>query len=162
MAIAHYGNTQTLGTEEQRVRWNDYGSPVGRHREMHKDVRARPQKSVGVLEIDLHVEGARGSIDRDRVAHEGPGECPSRIFVESERDFLSGSDGVGINLGNRNIHAQSTDRGEVKHLFRRGILSGVDEVSDVGVSLRNYAVKRRVHILVRLEVLQAVNIRQTG
>ena len=50
-------------------------------------------------------------------AHEGSGGCPSRIFVESERDLLSGSDGVGIHLGNWNIYAQSTDRGEVKQLF---------------------------------------------
>src|SRR6185312_13913185 len=109
-AIAHQGNAQTFGTEEQRVRGNGKLTDILRELEVDEDVGARKELAFCVVDVDLDVERARSGIDGAGVACDLAGELLAGIFVESEGRDVAVTDGRGVGFRYRDkTRSSATD-----------------------------------------------------
>src|SRR5271155_1262208 len=129
---------------------------------MNKGVGTRKQAARGVVHVDFNVQGARIQVDGIRIAHYGPGELLIRKGIESHFDRLPIVDVRGVNLGDGNVDTQLADRGQVENLFRRRVVSGLNQGSDIGIAGGNDSIERGSNSFERLQLLQPVDIRVVG
>src|ERR1700722_11853867 len=125
---------------------------------MHKHIGARQQQRLWVFDVHLDSQCARKGIDSVGASSDRSGELLPRVSVGGNTYRAYGLENVLVNLGHRNEYPQPIDGTQMKQFLRSGILSCLNQITNVGISGRNDAIQRGIDFLEALQLLQAPDV----
>src|SRR5208283_855724 len=113
------------------------------------------QLAAAVIDVDLHQQRAAGRVDGVGGAHQRSYVGFLRMLGKGEIDLHATLQGLRVELGNVGIDAQRFQSLQMEELGSRAL---ADELAGIDVARRDYAAKRRVDFLKRLQLAKAIEI----
>src|ERR1700733_4316419 len=105
-------------------------------------VRTWHQFPRGVGNIDLHQQGMRVRGNRVTVANHRSTELLTRESSDLKRRLHSVGNLFSVSLWHCNVGANHIDLRDAEQFISRASVAGIDEITDVGLALRNDAIER--------------------
>src|SRR5216683_3209277 len=157
-AVANESDLQAFFAKDQRIRWNGHRASLVRQHEVDKAVSTWQELAGRIVNIDFNKQRTRSDVNGVGVANERAAKSLAREFIEGQSGGRTGTRGTGVHLRNRHVYAKGANRGDVKQFSRLCACPCVDERPDIRIARGDDAVKGRMDLFERLQLLETPHV----
>src|SRR5882672_1421606 len=157
-AVANQSDLQAFFAKDQRIRWNGHRASLVRQLEVDKAVSTWQELAGRIVNIDFNKQRTRSDINGVGVANESAMKGLAREFIEGQSGGRTGTRGTGVHLRNRHVYSKCANSGDVKQFLRLRAGPCVDECPDIRIACGDDAVKGRIDLLERLQLLETPHV----